>query len=273
MSVTSAFRSFRAATLALLTCAGVGLSAASCDGTPSPGESSPPTGSQGPATPVKGAQAPGGGGLKVVESGVSMSADKLGDTMATYGVLLENTSADQVAYDAQIFVTLLDSGGQPVSDRLEKSTRVSKTLRFAAPQQRIGLGQYVYVDRGRAVTSVRVEIGDSWWLPASGARIAPLTTSELKADSTDGGDAMRVTFTVDNGYAVAVKRVAIALVRNTAGAIVGGTGPEEVKDSLGDFAPGRSQGEIRSLGSPPVGVDFSRTEVYVYPTPEAFRTG
>ncbi|MGN9910980.1 hypothetical protein ACTMTJ_25820 [Phytohabitans sp. LJ34] len=252
----------------MLACATVGLTAASCDDTPAPGESPQATGGQVPAAPVKGAQAPGGGGLKVVESGVSMTTDGRGDTMATYGLLLENTSRDHLAYDAEISVTMLDASGQPVSDRLEKSTRVTKTLRFSAPQQRVGLGQYVYVDRGRAVTSLKVEIGESWWLPASAARIAPLTTSGVTA-TTD--DVVHVRFTVDNGYPVPVKRVAMALLRDAAGAIVGGTGPDEAQASLGDFPPGRSPGEIESIGGAPAGVDLGRTEVYVYPTPEAFR--
>jgi len=271
MSVTSVIRRFHAATLVAITCATVGLTAASCDGTPSPGASSPAASGSVPATPAKGDQAPGGGGLEVVESGVSMTADSRGDTMATFGVLLENTSPDQVAFDAEIFITLLDASGRPVSDRIEKSTRVTKILRFATPKQRTGIGQYVYVDRGRAVTGVKVEIGDSSWLPAADVRIAPLTTSGLTATTTGGGHTVRIRFTLDNGYPVAIKRVAMALLHDRAGAIVGGTGPEEVRASLGDFTPGRSPGEIQSLGGPPPGVDLARTEVYVYPTPEAFR--
>lgn len=270
MSVRSAIRSFRVATLAVLTCATVGLTAASCDDTPTPGESSQATGSPSPAAPVKGAQAPGGGGLKVVESGVSMTTDGRGDTMATYGVLLENTSRDHVAYDAEISVTMLDASGQPIGDRLEKATRVTKTLRFAAPRQRVGLGRYVYVDRGHTVTSVKVEIGAAWWLPASETRIAPLATSGL---TTTTDDTVHIRFTVDNGYPIPVKRVAMALLRDAAGAIVGGTGPEEVQESLGEFPPGRSPGEIESIGGAPPGLDLGRTEVSVYPGPEAFRTG
>jgi hypothetical protein len=269
MSVTSVIRSFRAATLALLACAAVGLSAASCDEEPSPGTSSPATGGSNPTTPVKGVEAPGGGGLRVVESGVSMSTDSLGDPMATYGVLLENTSRDQVAYGAEISVTMLDASGQPVGDRIEKSTRVTKDLKVVTPQQRIGLGRYVYVDRGRTVTSVRVEIGASWWRPAAGTRIAPLTTSGLSAAVLEDERVVKVRFTVENGYPIAVKRVAMALFRDAGGAIVGGTGPEEVQASLGDFPPGRSPGEIESIGGPPPGVDLDRTEVYVYPSTEA----
>jgi hypothetical protein len=278
MNAKSTSRIGGATALVLLTSAAIGLVAARCGGDSSPGPTPGASGSHMPATPVKAAQAPGGGGLRVVESGVSMVSNSLGETMATYGILLENTSRTQVAFDAQVVITMLDAAGRLVTDTFENSDRVTDNLRFALPGQRVGLGRYTYVPRGRTVASVRVEFGDAWWLPPADVRIAPLTTSRVTTSVTQilirgrYRPEVRVDFTVDNGYPIAVNRTPVALLRNAAGTIVGGTGPEEKAESVfGHFTPGRSKGEIRSIGSPPPGMDLTRTEVYVYPTPVAYR--
>lgn len=266
MSVISARRRACLVTTVLLTCALATSSAASCgDGTPTPAPSTPRASAQ-PTAPVRAVEAPGGGGLKVLESGFSMTTSSLNETMVTYGLVLENTSPDRIAAEAEVLITLLDAKGQPVKDLLDKSTLSVRKLRVVTPRQRIGMGRYTYVDRGQVVARLKIEIGESWWISTINKRIASLTTSDIRTAVDKSDHAVRIKFTVDNGYPTVIDRIAMAVLRNSTGAIVGGTAHEETVESLGKFPPGRSPGEIESVGGPPPDLDPNRTEVYAYPT-------
>jgi hypothetical protein len=72
---------------------------------------------------------------RVVESGVCVARDSRGDAMATYGILVQNTSASRVASDAEVFVTIVDAGGRPITDRLKQTTQVAETRSGAVSPQ------------------------------------------------------------------------------------------------------------------------------------------
>ena len=123
------------------------------------------------------------------------------------------------------------------------------------------------------MTAVRVEIGDCWWLAATGTRVAALTTSGVRTVVAADRQEVVVRFTTESSYQVALPPLAMALFRDRAGVLVGGTGPEDTVTGRGDVRPGRSDGEIRSEGGPPRELDPDHTEVYVYPPSTAFLLG
>ena len=200
-----------------------------------------PVGQLPPLTP--GTQAPGGGGLRVAQSGVSMGTDTFGKPMATYGIVLENTSSTQAATDAEVFVTMLDAAGQPVIDRMEQGTgsdalRVRLVAWFAAPGQRFGLGYETYVPQGSAVVSLKVEIGDAHWYAKQDVRIARLEGTNVTTRYDTSRKRTTIRFTVESGYQVAIESHAMAIFRDASGAVVGGTAWHPAADSQHRAAPG-----------------------------------
>ncbi len=229
-----------------------------------------------PAAPVRAVQAPGGGSLRVVASGVSMGTNTLGQPMASYGIVLENTSQTHVAFDAEFSVTMFDASGQPVTDQMKQdvgqdSTHVTTTVEFAAPGQRFGIGRETYVPRGSTVTRVTAEVGNVSWLATKDVRTARLTTGDVATSYDPGKKRTTVRFTVESEYPVRLHPLAVAIFRDASGTIVGGTSPEDSKTGKDDYPPGASQQEIRSIAPLPGNADINRTEVYVYPQQSAFR--
>ena len=229
------------------------------------------------AGPVRSASAPGGGGLRVVESGVSMGENTLGQTMATYGIVLENTSQAQAAFDAAVLVTMVDAAGQTGSDQTAGTgtageAQVTATLALAAPGQRVGVGREVYVPHGATVTDLKIQVGEASWAKVGDLRVARLVASQVRTSVDAAHRRATITFTVESGYTVGLEPSAIAIYRDASGAVVGGTSPEDSKIGNGNYPSGTSKQEIRTRAPVPQRADVNRTEVYVYPPTSAFRT-
>jgi hypothetical protein len=227
-----------------------------------------------PATlPAVTRQAPDGGEIRVVESGVSSGRNTLDQPMAQYGIMLENTSRGHVAVETEIVVTMLDAAGNPVVDQLESGagrdgTRVKAVVSLAATGQRFGVGHETFVPPGTTVAAVKVEIGGARWYPTEAVRPGKVTTNQVKTANDAAGKRVIVDFTVESTYPVDLIADASAIFRDSSGAIVGGTNPED--SGSGRYPPGSSRQRITTAAPLPDRADVTRTEVYVYPQRSAF---
>ncbi len=253
-----------AVTLALIT---LQFSAACTGGRTDPA-STPSARVSAPAAPsTRATVASDGGGLRVVEQGLSTTRDAAGKEMITYGIIVENTSKELLAAATDVRIRLIDASGATITDLVAGGNEVVRKIAVLFPGQRAGIAADTYVDRSGTM-ELSVEIGDSTWLPAGDADsgLAKLTTSDVKTKRAISGPAATITFTVYSEYQELLDDPsAQAIFRDSTGKIIGGTGPART-NPRDQYRPGRSTGQINVKYGLPAGADDAQTEVYVSPS-------
>jgi hypothetical protein len=225
---------------------------------------------------------PDGAELAVVETGFSQSPRTTGDTDAdllSWGVVLENTSDQYVAFDGLVTVRLLDADGNPIDELSgepsDEPVQFLPALTRVLPGERVGFGNTVPHDGAEvAELAVEVETGswqpvyeDFWWAH-------PITATDITAQRTSDGSTLG--YTVDATYSEEMIRGQLrigghfaAIFRDGDGAVIGGA--KCCHGNGGEVAvevpPGQSQGELTLADGVPAAADDTRTEVYL-PDPQ-----
>jgi hypothetical protein len=223
--------------------------------------------------PVKAASAPDGGVLRVVEHGFSLGPDPR-DELVFYGVVVENTSRDRIAFAATATVRLVDAAGAPVKQRFGEAPEVQHKVLAVFPGQRLGIGAREGLDR-RDVAGLQVTVDAPTWVPvdqrlqrdpfrATVVRLATLTASVVQVERL--GDRLAVSFTASSAYEEAVPAAVTAVFRDRAGRIVGGVVVDE-PERCKTFEPGSSRHDRLRIHEHdmPAGIDDGRTEVFLDP--------
>lgn len=223
--------------------------------------------------PVKAASAPDGGVLRVVEHGFSLDPDPR-DKLVFYGVVLENTSRDRIAFAATATVRLVDAAGVPVKQRFGEATELQHKVFAVFPGQRFGIVAREWLDR-RDVAELQVTVDAPTWVPmdqrlqrdpyrSTVVRLATLTASAVRVERS--GDQLAVSFAASSGYEEAVPAAVTAMFRDRAGRIVGGVVLDRPERCL-TFEPGDSRHDRMPLRGfyTPTGIDGRRTEVFLVP--------
>jgi hypothetical protein len=248
------------------------LAAVASPGRGTAGDPAAPVASWSGVAPVTVAQAPDGGVLRVVEQGFSLGAD-LRDNRIAFGVVLENTSRDRIAFASGVTVRLVDAVGGAVKQRFGKETEVRHTVYAVFPGQRFGVAAEEWLDR-RDVAGLTVTVDPPTWVPVDQSlqrnpnrpgvvRLGTLSTTDV-VGAVVGRD-LTISFTASSGYQEAIPVGVMAVLRDGAGRIVGGS----VVTGSSDcplVAPGQSKFQLRDRArGVPAGADLARTEVFLVP--------
>ncbi|MFV2086349.1 hypothetical protein [Micromonospora sp. LOL_021] len=222
----------------------------------------PLTGTAGPS-----AEAPDGGGLRVVESGVTVvpPVRRLGSATASIGVIVENTSG-YVAYRTRVSFDVLDGAGDTVVIGDGGGT-VLLEVPLLLPGARSGVGTAVYVD-GAASAADQVEVdtalGATTWVEHRPDQVAGVTTTHNRTTIVDAESHSGIVYyRMVSPYCTGLFTRGVGTIfRDTTGQIVGGS-------ISGDKGPGRcdpNQAEQRTdvIRSVPAEFDDSLTESYPY---------
>lgn len=222
-----------------------------------------------------------GGTVRIVEHGFTALRDASGEHRVSWGLVLENTSRTS-AVSVPVTVGILDRHGAQLIGKTGDYARHRSTP-YIMPGARYGIGDATYVKRAGAAR-LTFALGAAEWLPPGDPRAPRLTASLVKGDlyRVDTmqpfllGDPPRaevhrerrhdlaVTFRVDSGAPeVLPDGHASAVLRDSRGRIVGGTGPADTVPWT-RFPPGWSIQRIAATGVPPT-VDVKRIEVYPEP--------
>ncbi|QKG25106.1 hypothetical protein [Actinomadura verrucosospora] len=245
--------------------------------TPSPGPSPQVTAVASPAP-----KAADGGTVRIVEHGFTELEDASGEHRVSWGLVLENTSRTS-AVAVPVTVGILDRGGAQLIGKVSDYARHRSTP-YIMPGARYGIGDDTYVKRAGAAR-LTFRLGAAGWVPPGDPRAPRLTASLVKGKlyRVDKrqlfllGDPPRaeahrerrhdltITFRVESGApGLLPDGHASAVLRDTKGRIVGGTGPADTV-TWTRFPPGWSIQRIRSRGVPPA-VDVTRIEIYPEPS-------
>ncbi|GIG65854.1 hypothetical protein Pen01_21490 [Phytomonospora endophytica] len=199
--------------------------------------------------------------VSVVEKGFS-EGDHGGQPTVSYGVVVENTGGG-TAYLTGISIRLLDAAGKPIGEVGGGAER-TRDIGVILPGHRAGIGYGAFLERA-GVASIEVTVLGTQWTPLGDGTTRPAElTATWRSSERDDDDDLTVTFTVDSAYPAPIDGVtAEAVLRDAAGAVVGGTGPASSR--LTTVAPGESTGSIKETGPLPSDVDDARTEIHLYP--------
>lgn len=230
-----------------------------------------------PSTPPF-ARADDGGQLRIVEKGFSRfnkvldEGDK--DPIVSYGLVVENTSRRMIA------VSSVDI--EPLNQRGEKIRgQAGVLLPPVLPGQRSGGGFYSSMLgvqttlKDEPIAEIRLKVRTQWWPLESSIRdlegkmmngkVAPLNASKVRVEPQRKHPTRKMlSFTVQSGYDKPVRGSAMAVLRSSSGAIIGGTSGWSSQPSPSLYSPGRSTGKIKMRWTLP-GTDHSRTQVYLCP--------
>ncbi|HEU5024036.1 MAG TPA: hypothetical protein VFV01_03860 [Spirillospora sp.] len=222
-----------------------------------------------------------GGTVRIVEQGFTPLRDASGEYRVSWGLVLENTSRT-TAVSVPVTVGILDRRGAQLIGKTSDYARHRSTP-YIMPGARFGIGDDTYVTRAGAAR-LTFRLGAAQWLPPSDPRAPRLTASLVKGDlyrvdklqpfllgSPPRAEVHRerrhdlsITFRVESGAReVLPDGHASAVLRDSRGRIVGGTGPADTV-TWTRFPPGWSIQRIRTKGVPPT-VDVKRIEVYPEP--------
>lgn len=199
-----------------------------------------------------------GAGVEVVEQGFTVSDDSGAGPKVSYGVVVENRSAD-VALVTRLEVTLLDSAGQPVTD-LDRDREVNDAaVNLVLPGE-----QQVYTNLPHVahddIASLEVEVTGSRWATADGWHRA-IDVQEVE-NRAQGDSGMMINFTAESPYRGTVQPVyTYALFRSATGQVVGGSGWNDATPH--EYPEGVVDGTIDIAGGVPD--DTAEVEVYVDP--------
>lgn len=198
----------------------------------------------------------GGGGIRVVESGFTQLGPN--KSVASIGAVLENTSADQVAYRTRITFRVLGDGGKSTVPA-GSGELLRQEIPVILPKQKIPVGAWTYVES--SIVAVTVDLGDATWLKRTAA-FAEITTSyqSLSRTSSDP-ETGTVAYSVTSSYCQDLKpRGAGMVFRNSSGTIVGGSFE---LDLGGEKCPaGVSTQRATADRSVPAGIDVAKTQAY-----------
>jgi hypothetical protein len=223
--------------------------------------------------PTTAARAPDGGQLRVVEQGFSLAPGPYHDPML-YGITLQNTSRDRIAFATTVGVHLLDPTGKRLKEGSGSDFEVRYTVYAVFPGQRVGLGSDQYM-AGRHASALDVTVGTSTWVPVDQplqrdplrhtvVRLATVTTSDVSMTRL-GPDRALLTFTAISGYDAEMSAAVMVVYRNAAGRVVGGAKTDTPYRCI-TVPPGRSRPEpLLEIRDVPDGIDVARTEVYLDP--------
>jgi hypothetical protein len=220
-------------------------------------------------TPAK--AAPGGGGIEVVETGVSSTG------LVSMGAVLRNTS-DRVAYRTRVALKVVVSvDGLPPGPI--QGPLMTMEIPVMVPGQRVGIGRpLIKVTATNKVISADVDPQTTTWLPAGGlGGFNPVTDtyeSTSRVTSSPPADAVRYTERSANCRALAGRRTAVVF-RDATGKIVGGgllrpdgkgnpAGSAQQPPSSPSCSPGERSTWVVPLQDIPPGTDDKRTELYSY---------
>ncbi|WP_395105432.1 hypothetical protein [Actinomadura sp. SCN-SB] len=227
------------------------------------------------------ASAADGGTVRIVEHGFTRLRDPSGEHRVSWGLIVENTSRTSVV-SVPVTVDILDARGRQLITKTSGHARDRRTA-FIPPGGRFGLGDDTYVAGGGA-RRLRFTLGKAEWLKPGDPRAVRLTASLVKGDlyrvdrdqfyllgaplraevhRTRRHD-LTITFRVESGASEVLEDgKASAVLRDSAGKIVGGTHPADTAPWT-RFPPGWSIQRIRATGVPPT-VDPKRIEIYPQP--------
>lgn len=259
--------------LAVLVVAATALAAVTApDSGPEPRGEPAPVASWSGVAPVTATQAPDGGVLRVVEQGYSLDANPRASRI-TYGLLLENTSRNRIAYATAVTVRAVDAAGSPQRWLSERQTDIRHTVYAVFPGQRFGIGAEEWTDGGD-VAALTVTVEPSTWVPADQVlqrdparqrviRLGSLAATEVRVTA---GREPTVSFSASSGFEERIPVGVTVLWRDGAGRIVGGGTATDVT-ACPSVAPGHSRYSIVAdrIRSVPGTVDAARTEVFLAP--------
>ncbi|MGH3715925.1 MAG: hypothetical protein ACRDT4_21060 [Micromonosporaceae bacterium] len=242
---------------------------AGCDGAPSRGTASSPRPS--PTVSLPYSKPPGGGEVRVVEQGFSITHDHAEHNpypRVTYAAILENTS-DLVARAVQVQIRVLDRSGKPLVTEAgmtdgKSGTKALKRVEYILPGERLGIGGSGYTDPYEAAsTAAKLEItiktADEWWPRRNGGYCFVATEATNVELAERRGETAMVRFdlkTEDNTYNGVYRGDVV--FRDRRGRIVGG-------GFVWKIQPTAEESTATIEWGIPLQFDPSRTELYVRP--------
>ncbi|SFO17002.1 hypothetical protein [Amycolatopsis rubida] len=221
--------------------------------------------------PVSAKTGPTGGGIEVVEKGVSSSG------LASMGAVLRNTS-DRIAYRTKVALKVVVSvNGLPPGPI--QGAPMTMEIPVMRPGERIGIGRtLINVGGNDKVDSADIDVQTTTWLPnvALGS-FSPATTiyeSTSRVPASPPADAIRYTEKSTNCRALSSRRTAVVF-RDASGKIVGGdlvppdgkgnpVGSPQQPPASPSCSPGERSTWIVPLQHIPQNTDDKRTELYSY---------
>jgi hypothetical protein len=247
--------------------------ATSTEATPSVSPSVGPT-----ALPAPAATAADGGQLRVVEQGFTQLHKSVTNTLTPgygpkkpepyapvyLGIVVENTSRDEVALNPTIRVQYLDGTGKVLPEGWSGNGAAAGAGAIF-PGQRVGLSAHFGID---ATTVGRIDVtavNAAWLRPAEVKRWASrLMATDVALLHTASPKANIVTFKAHSEYPGPVGATPFAVFRDASGKIIGASHIDSLQAT--SFPPGVADGSITfdGLGNSwlPANLDPARIEVY-----------
>jgi len=224
-----------------------------------------------PPKPTDAASARDGGQIRVLETGFHMTpvpATAPGMTnRAIAAVIVENTSKNQEAETTQIRIRLLDANGAPVF-HLGSAEEVQVSLPWIQPGQRFGIGYILTSDEkasaNRTVTTMRVDVGKSYWRSPHKAQRVAMSDLHIQPRS-DGGADLRYVATLPDGAAASPSDLAFRvylLLRDGTGKLLGGWPVGDVHPLAGRSNGGETYTAEEWKKNVPADADLGKSEVY-----------
>lgn len=216
--------------------------------------------------------APGGGGIEVVEKGLSASG------LVSMGAVVRNTS-DRIAYRTRVAlkVTAVVNGLPPGPIQ---GSFLTMEIPVMLPGQRAGVGRpLINVGGATKVTAADVDVQTTTWLPAGAlggfTAVTDTYESSSRVNLSPPADAVKYTEKSANCRALSSRRTAVVF-RDANGNIVGGDlvppdgkgnvsgDPEQKPAASPSCSPGERSTWVVPLTNIPKNADDKRTELYSY---------
>jgi hypothetical protein len=180
------------------------------------------------------------------------------------GIVVENTSRDEVAVFPRVAVEYLTASGEAAPEGWSGNGQPTGVAAIY-PGQRAGLAAYFSID-ATVIKTVRVRATGAVWLARSDAATwaSPVSATDVKLVHTGSPKASLVTFTAHSGYTDPVMVHPYAIYRDASGRILGSSDVDRIGALA--LAPGTSAGSIAVTDWLPPGLDPTRIEVYLHAT-------
>lgn len=235
--------------------------------------SSPSASTRTKGTVSVGRKAPDGGTLRITESGFANITSPSGDPMASWGVILSNSSRGAVA-DVLLKITYRAHDGSTITVRdYYRKARAAEIM----PGARAGIGGVAPLP-GSEPATVRVSVDSAVWTMTS--KRQALRASHLTTDWRDQGrqakywkhptaaanrrGSLYLAFRVDSSFPSLLSYPAVtAIYRDERGTIVGGA-PLATFGTDVLIPVGWSEQTVRMWYPPPGDAVEAKTEVYLY---------